>query len=252
MSDSFLTPPETVAHSPEMAPGIPCPDCMATVVIVAAGRGTRMGLSHNKVFEPVGGMPVLARTLQAFADSGVISRYIVVVGEQERRMAAELVSRHCPSLAPVFVQGGADRQASVLLGLQALEDHEAVVLVHDGARPFVTAQSIRACAQTAWQYGAACVGVPVKDTIKRVNGAGEVVETPERASLWQVQTPQGFKADLLLDAHRQASQSGYRGTDDASLVERMGVPVRMVMGSYGNIKLTTAEDLAFAEVLLGK
>jgi 2-C-methyl-D-erythritol 4-phosphate cytidylyltransferase len=100
--------------------------------------------------------------------------------------------------------------------------------------------------------GAACVGVPVKDTIKRVDMLDMVIETPDRAFLWQVQTPQGFKPDIILKAHQQAVIDGFRGTDDAMLVERMGMKVRMIMGGYGNLKITTPEDMAFAEALLGE
>lgn len=222
------------------------------VVVVAAGRGTRMGIDQNKVFLDLAGVPVLARTIRAFSASGFVERFIAVVGEQEKDRATALLSTFCPGLPVKVVAGGADRQASVYQGLLALQGDEAIVLVHDGARPFVPTACIAACVNVAREVGAACVGMPVKDTIKRVDTSGYVVETPDRERLWQVQTPQGFFADVLLRAHEHALAEGFRGTDDASLVERLGFRVRMVAGTYANIKLTTAEDLAFAEALLGK
>lgn len=222
------------------------------VVVVAAGRGTRMGLKENKVFLPLLGVPVLARTIRAFMETGIIDRYLIVTGAEEKALAADILAAHCPEINPVFATGGSDRQESVYQGLLALKGDESVVLVHDGARPFVTPNCIRDCVEAARCHGAACVGMPVKDTIKRVNTALDVVETPNRETLWQVQTPQGFVPGLLLKAHQQALREGFRGTDDASLAERAGLLVRMVPGSYGNLKLTTTEDLAFAEALLGK
>jgi 2-C-methyl-D-erythritol 4-phosphate cytidylyltransferase len=220
-------------------------------VVVAAGRGTRMGLSQNKVFLPLCGVPVLARTLDALRASGIIDRYLVVVGPGEVPQATALLKTHCPTLRVDIAVGGADRQASVYQGLRALPGDESVILVHDGARPFVTPQSVRNCVAAARAHGAACVGMPVKDTIKRVDARLDVVETPDRDTLWQVQTPQGFSAGLLRRAHEKALAEGFRGTDDASLLERAGHRVRMVCGAYDNIKLTTPEDLAFAESWLG-
>ena len=235
-----------MTHTQQNRPG------PVAAVVVAAGRGSRMGLDLNKVFLELAGVPVLARTLRAMAASGLVDRWIVVVGEQELHQAQALLSTHCPNLRVTVVSGGADRQASVYAGLQALQGDESIVLVHDGARPLVPPGCIHACVHAARDVGAACVGMPVKDTIKRVDEAGDVVETPNRTQLWQVQTPQGFAADVLLRAHERALAEGFRGTDDASLVERMGIRVRMVPGSYANIKLTTTEDVAFAEVLMGK
>lgn len=222
------------------------------VIVVAAGRGTRMGMDQNKVFLDLAGVPVLARTIRAFSESGLVDKFVVVVGDQEKDKAKALLATFCPEVPVTLVAGGADRQASVYQGLLSLLGDETIVLVHDGARPFVPNACIEACVSAARAFGAACVGMPVKDTIKRVDATGDVVETPDRERLWQVQTPQGFVADVLLRAHEHALTEGFRGTDDASLVERLGFRVRMVVGAYANIKLTTAEDLAFAEALLGK
>ncbi len=220
------------------------------VVVVAAGRGSRMETDRNKVLLEVGGVPVIVRTLRAFAESGQVQRFIVVIGTGERQEMTALLDRWCPDLPVQLVYGGQERQESVHNGLMALAGDESVVLIHDGARPFIGQNAIKACIKAVWTLGAACVGVPVKDTIKRVDNLDMVVETPDRALLWQVQTPQGFKPDLILKAHHQAVLDGFRGTDDAMLVERMGVKVRMIMGGYGNIKITTPEDLVYAEALL--
>lgn len=235
-----------------MREDIDTPKGPVAVIVVAAGRGTRMGIDQNKVFLDLAGIPVLARTFRAFSASGLVERFVAVVGEQEKDKAKALLAAFCPGLPVEVVAGGADRQASVYQGLLSLWGDETIVLVHDGARPFVPTACIEACVNAAREFGAACVGMPVKDTIKRVDATGDVVETPDRERLWQVQTPQGFAADVLLRAHERALGEGFRGTDDASLVERLGLRVRMVAGAYANIKLTTAEDLAFAEALLGK
>ena len=220
------------------------------VVVVAAGRGSRMESERNKVFLEVGGVPVIIRTLRAFSESGQVQKFILVIGTEERTEMTALLEKWCPELPVQLVYGGQERQESVHNGLMALAGDESVVLIHDGARPFIGQNAIKACIKTVWTQGAACVGVPVKDTIKRVDNFDVVVETPDRALLWQVQTPQGFKPDIILKAHHQAILDDCHGTDDAVLVERMGVKVRMIMGGYGNIKLTTPEDLAYAEALL--
>lgn len=222
------------------------------VIIVAAGRGTRMEAEGNKVFLPIRGVPVLVRTLKAFYESGLLHRYILVIGAEERSEVLELLEKWCPEIPVKLVYGGTERQESVYNGLLALKGDESVVLIHDGARPFITQNAIRACIQAVWTLGAACVGVPVKDTVKRVDNMDIVAETPDRSLLWQVQTPQGFKPDIILKAHRKALLEDFHGTDDSVLAERMGVKVRMIMGSYSNIKITTPEDLAFAEAALGE
>ncbi len=222
------------------------------VIIVAAGRGTRMEAEGNKVFLPIRGVPVLVRTLKAFYESGLLHRYILVIGAEERSEVLALLEKWCPEIPVKLVYGGTERQESVYNGLLALEGDESVVLIHDGARPFITQNAIRACIQAVWTLGAACVGVPVKDTVKRVDNMDIVAETPDRSLLWQVQTPQGFKPDIILKAHRKALLEDFHGTDDSVLAERMGVKVRMIMGSYSNIKITTPEDLAFAEAALGE
>lgn len=147
-----------------------------------------------------------------------------------------------------IVSGGIERQHSVYNGLQAVKEGE-IVLIHDGARPFIRLEKIHELVKEAQEHGAAIPAVPMKDTVKKVrNGMAE--ETVERSSLWAVQTPQAFRVSLVLEAHKRAQEEGYIGTDDASLVERMGKKVKIVEGDYRNIKLTTPDDLLFAEAIL--
>ena len=141
---------------------------------------------------------------------------------------------------------------SVYRGLQRIDPACEIIMVHDGARPFIHSNIITDSVNVAKKQGVACVGVPVKDTIKMVNSVKRVDKTLERSLLWAVQTPQVFKRDILIKAHEKAIEEGYRGTDDSVLAERLGIPVHMVMGSYSNIKITTIEDLAIAEAIVNR
>jgi 2-C-methyl-D-erythritol 4-phosphate cytidylyltransferase len=149
-----------------------------------------------------------------------------------------------------LIAGGQTRQASVQNGIRALSADVDFVIVHDGVRPFVTDETIFACLTAADAYGAAVAAVPVKDTIKVANADCFVLETPTRGRLWAVQTPQVFRKSLLEEAHQIAQQRQLTATDDAALVEQLGFPVKLVQGSYANLKITTQVDLQIAEVLL--
>jgi 2-C-methyl-D-erythritol 4-phosphate cytidylyltransferase len=221
-----------------------------TALIVAAGRGSRMGMDKNKVLLPILGKPVLAWTMLAFIESRLIRNFVLVIGEDDRAEIQEVLDKWCPGVSVRFVYGGDERQHSVYNGLMALSGQEAVVLIHDAARPFIEARAIRSCINAVFEYGAACVGVPVKDTIKRVDIQDMIMETPNRSFLWQAQTPQGFKPALILAAHQNAIRDEYRGTDDSMIMEHYGHKVRMIMGGYHNIKITTPEDMAFAEAVI--
>jgi len=216
-------------------------------VIVAAGRGRRMGAGENKVFLPLAGRAVLANTLDAFERCGLVEE-IVVVGAADEIERIETIVRNgrFGKIARV-VPGGTERQDSVAAGLAALETEGA--LVHDAARPFVTPALIEACCASAERAGAAAAAVPVKDTIK-VAEDGMIVSTPDRASLLAVQTPQAFGRLALLDAHRKAREAGIAATDDAMLFERLGLPVAAVPGLESNLKITTPEDLLVAELIM--
>jgi 2-C-methyl-D-erythritol 4-phosphate cytidylyltransferase len=223
----------------------------ATVLIPAAGTGSRMGAGVNKQYLTLADRPILAHTLALFDGHPAIGDiYIISPREEIPFCRDEIVARYGFAKVRSVVPGGAERQDSVANGLAACAagDRE-VVLVHDGVRPLFPATLIETVIATAERRGACLVGVPVKDTIKEVEG-GLVRGTPERTCLWLAQTPQAFRVGLLRTAVAQARADGFRGTDDASLVERLGVPVAMVEGSYRNIKITTPEDLVLARALL--
>ncbi|MFC5401628.1 2-C-methyl-D-erythritol 4-phosphate cytidylyltransferase [Cohnella soli] len=219
-------------------------------VVVAAGRGTRMGAADNKVYLKLGGRSLLARSLEAFERCAAVDSVVVVVSEGERERAAELVREEGFTKVVTIVPGGAERQMSVFEGLGALTTDG--VLVHDAARPLVTSAQIEACIRAAETHGSSALAVRVKDTIKVSDGKGSIVETPERSLLWSVQTPQAFSRLELIAAHRQAKEEGAAATDDAMLLERLGRKVAIVEGDYANIKITTPEDLPIAELLLAR
>jgi 2-C-methyl-D-erythritol 4-phosphate cytidylyltransferase len=222
-----------------------------SVLIPAAGHGRRMGGSLSKPYLEVAGRPILAHTLSLFQQHAQIDQiYLVVSAEAIEHCRREIVERFAFSKVKGLVVGGAERQASVYLGLQACAaSDDDLILVHDGVRPLATAACIDRLLPVVARTGAAVVAVPVKDTIKEV-AAGLVLGTPERARLWQVQTPQGFRAELLRRAHQQALSDGFLGTDDAALVEHLGEAVAVVEGDYRNIKITTADDLLLAHTFL--
>jgi 2-C-methyl-D-erythritol 4-phosphate cytidylyltransferase len=193
---------------------------------------------------------VLAHTLEVFEKSGFISEIIVVINKEEHKQFDEcILTPYRFQKIKSVVDGGADRQESVYNGLKKVSSNAELVCVHDGARPFVTVDIIKESVSAAGISGAACAGVPVKDTIKQADKRGVVEKTLDRRLLWAVQTPQAFKKEILINAHEKALSDGFRGTDDCVLVERLGHTVQMVMGSYSNIKITTPEDLVFAEAI---
>lgn len=221
-------------------------------LIPAAGMGKRMGAGSNKQYLLLDGMPILARTVAAFEAAPFIDGIYLVSPEQEIPFCrSEVVDRYGFSKVRGIVPGGAERQHSVCNGLDAMADaaDDDLVLIHDGVRPFVSQEMLKAAADAAREHGASVVAVPVKDTVKVVKG-GVIAETPPRAELWLAQTPQAFRYGLIRDAHARAKAEGYLGTDDASLVEHQGGEVRIVTGDYRNIKITTPEDLVLAEAFL--
>jgi 2-C-methyl-D-erythritol 4-phosphate cytidylyltransferase len=219
-------------------------------VVVAAGRGRRMGAADNKPYLLIAGRPVLTYTLEAFERCAAVQTVIVVAAPGEESRASELVKREGFRKVAGIVTGGEQRQDSVAAGLTAL-DAEGV-LVHDAARPLVTSAQIEACCRAAEQHGASALAVPVKDTVKVTDGSGMIVSTPDRTSLCAVQTPQAFRRMELLEAHRSAREAGAAATDDAMLLERLGHKVAVVPGDYTNLKITTPEDLLIAELFLAR
>lgn len=215
-------------------------------VIVAAGTASRMG-GIDKIMAPLGGEPMIVRAVRQFQECDVISEIVVVTREDLILPVTGL----CKTMDKVtaVVAGGKSRQESVNLGLNALSDKVRLAAVHDGARPLISWQVIDRVVRAANTYGAAAPAVPVKDTIKVVEGR-IVKSTPDRAALYAVQTPQVFDFDLLRGALAKAAAEGAQVTDDCSAVERMGFSVKIVEGDEGNLKVTTPLDLKIAELLL--
>lgn len=218
------------------------------VIVVAAGSGSRMGSDIKKQYLPLAGAPILIRTLQGLAECPSVDRMVLVVSEDDREYVHTLCQEHQIMKIGAIVAGGRERQDSVRRGLDALDDKTELVAVHDAARPLVTMEEVEAVLAAARDKGAATLGVPVKDTIKRVEG-DLVKETLPRSELFAVHTPQAFHRRVLADAHQRSLEEGGLGTDDASLVEWAGVPVAMVEGRYTNLKITTPDDLVIAEAL---
>ena len=215
-------------------------------VIVAAGSASRMG-GIDKVMAPLGGTPMVARTAAAFQNCDAIAEIVIVT----RPDLIRPISALCAGMDKVraVVAGGSSRQESVWLGLNALSEDIQLAAIHDGARPLVSNLVIDRTVRAANSYGAAAPAVPVKDTIKVVKG-GLVENTPERATLQAVQTPQVFDFDLLRGALKQAEEEKAAVTDDCSAVERLGMKVKIVEGDERNLKVTTPMDLKIAEMLL--
>ncbi len=223
---------------------------MVTVVFPAAGQGSRMNLGMNKVFLELAGKPMLIRTLMKFSECPCVDKLVVVVAQDEFALV-DHVLRAVPHLKPYVVTvGGSERQYSIYNGLGVMDPDTDIVLVHDAARPFVSIETVEKVIAAAREYGAAVAAVPEKNTIKVVNQDGIVKLTPDRAQLWEVQTPQGFRKEILLEAYEKANHDGFLGTDDASLVERLGRPVKIVNSDYRNIKITTPEDLLIVEAFM--
>jgi 2-C-methyl-D-erythritol 4-phosphate cytidylyltransferase len=216
-------------------------------LVLAAGRGERLGSAVPKAFVPLAGRPLLVHAVESLCAAGIIETLVPVVapGELARidALAAELAAYS--GVAPAVV-GGAERQDSMRAGMAALGPEVEWVAVHDAARPLVRPADVRRVVEAAQRDGAAILAVPVRDTIKRVRGS-RIVETPPRLECYAAQTPQVFRVALLREAMEKACADGFVGTDDAELVERMGVRVSVVEGDRSNFKVTDASDLAEAE-----
>ncbi len=225
--------------------GSEAPALTVSAIIVAAGRSSRMG-GVDKTFAPLLGAPLIAHTVERFETHPLIGEIALVLAEESVERGRELAASRAWRKVTQPVVGGQRRQDSVYNGLAALSPCD-LALVHDGARPCVDAATLERGIRAAAEHGAAVAGTPVKDTIKRVSPELVVEDTPERARLWAAQTPQVFRYELLLEAHRR-SEGDF--TDDAAMVEAIGHPVRMFEGTYENIKVTTAGDLVVAETFL--
>ena len=215
-------------------------------VIVAAGSASRMG-GIDKVMAPLGGEPMILRTVRAFENCEAVKEIVIVTRQDLMGPIAEICSGFTKIRS--VVQGGSSRQESVKLGLLAFSKEVRLAAVHDGARPLVSGELIDKVIRAAHSYGAAAPAIPVKDTIKVFEG-GFIAATPDRSTLRAVQTPQVMDRDLLLGALEKAEQEGTALTDDCSAVEHIGMRVRMVEGEERNLKVTTPLDLKIAELLL--
>ncbi|WP_341472796.1 2-C-methyl-D-erythritol 4-phosphate cytidylyltransferase [Anaerophilus nitritogenes] len=226
-------------------------DHFISVIIAAAGQGKRMNQNVNKQYINLLGKPILVHTLEVFEKSNFIDEIIVVTHPQEMNYCTKnIISFYNFKKVKKVISGGAERQDSIYNGLQEIDEKSSIVVIHDGARPFIKQENILQSIYEAIKYKAVGVGVPVKDTIKVVDEDQIIESTPNRKFLWAIQTPQVFCHDLLIKAHKKAMQDQYIGTDDTVLVERMGQNVKMLMGSYENIKITTPEDLYIGEAIL--
>lgn len=227
----------------------------ATVLIPAAGMGRRMGSKVSKQYLTLADKPILAHTIAVFEYHPRVEQvYLIVPPGDISYCQQEIVDRYGFGKIKRIVAGGAQRQDSVLNGLTALEEDgldqdQRPVLIHDGARPLFDSALLSQLIDIIVSDGACAVGVPVKDTIKDVE-ANQILGTPDRKRLWQAQTPQGFQYRLIRNAFDQAQADGFYGTDDVSLLERLGYKVQMLEGNYRNIKVTTSEDLLIAAALL--
>jgi len=240
-------------------PGVEMPSSFSgnsfktVAVIPAAGLGIRMGIARPKQFVIIRGMPILAITLRAFNRSRSVDAIIIVVPDGDVEYCQEeIVHRYKLDRVKQVVPGGARRQDSVKLGLEATEGEYDLVVIHDGVRPMVSPDIIETLVDEAKTHRAVISGIPAKDTIKEVDIENRVLSTHVRDRLWLIQTPQVFRYKDIWEAHKMALERGWQeATDDSALVERMGIPVKVVKGSERNIKVTTPADLELIQFWLG-
>ena len=223
-------------------------DYYVSVIVAAAGMSNRMGSKINKQFINIDNQPILVHTLNKFEDSPYIDEIILIAKEEEVEYCRkEIVKKYGFKKIKKIRK---ERQDSIYNGILALHERSDIVLTHDGARPFVRQENIEDGIKGVIEHDACVIGVPVKDTIKVVNDIESVHHTPKRSMLWAAQTPQCFWKSILQRGYEYAINEGIVGTDDSSIVEKAGYEVKMVMGNYDNIKITTPEDLIIAESLL--
>jgi 2-C-methyl-D-erythritol 4-phosphate cytidylyltransferase len=223
----------------------------ADTIIVSAGKGHRFMKGKKKQFYLLADKPILAHTLDKFENCPLIHSILLVVGQEDMDYCLkEIIEKYQYRKISQIVPGGKRRQESVKNGIDFLSKETDIVVIHDGVRPFVTKEMIEESIRSAVRFQAVVMAMPVKETVKMVQRDGTVLKTLDRDSLWQIQTPQTFQVNVIKEAHYRAMEDGFIGTDDASLVERLGVKVRILPGSYTNIKITTPEDLMLAHLIL--
>jgi 2-C-methyl-D-erythritol 4-phosphate cytidylyltransferase len=224
----------------------------ASAIVLAAGEGRRIGGNTPKTYLPIAGRPLVLRTLdRMFSAASIESVVLVVAADQIERCEGMLRSDSALRNRRWLLQtGGATRQESARLGLGRIGSETNIVIIHDGARPFVSVALIDRCVEAAAVHQAVVVGLPVRDTIKAVSPQRFIENTPDRSVLWEIQTPQAFVRDLIVMAHQRAAIDGVQVTDDAMVVERIGKPVYVLEGERTNLKITVPEDVWLAESLL--
>lgn len=222
----------------------------AQLLIPAAGMGTRLGADRPKALVRIGGKPLIAHTLERFAGLGLAKPAIIVASPGQESAFAEALSPTFAAGDFILIGGGAQRQDSVRLGLDALDPATEIVAIHDAARPFVQPGSVQAAIEAAAECGAATAAIPSADTILEAGSDQCLAHTPDRTRLWACQTPQVFRVEVIRAAHAQAQAAGTAVTDDATLVRLAGDRVRLVEGSKLNFKITAPEDLALARLII--
>ena len=221
-------------------------------IVLAAGAGRRIGGEVAKTYLPIAGRPLVLRTLDRMFAAKTVEQVVLVVAANEIDRCDALLGND-PQLRdrPYLLQtGGATRQQSAKRGLERIAAETDVVIIHDGARPFVSAALIDRCVESAAEKGAVVVGLPARDTIKVIGDDRLIRSTPARRSLWEIQTPQVFKKELIVAAHQQAERDGVEVTDDSMVVERLGKPVYVLEGERTNLKITLPEDIWLAEMMI--
>lgn len=221
-------------------------------IVVAAGAGRRIGGEISKAYLPIAGRPLVLRTLDRIFEAKTVGQVILVVAAKDRdRCDALLREDSALRDRPYLLQiGGTTRQQSVKRGLDKIAAQTDIVIIHDAARPFVSAALIDRCVESAAEKGAVVAGLPARDTIKVVGADRRIQTTPDRSLLWEIQTPQVFQRKLIVDAHARAEADGVEVTDDAMVVERLGKPVYLLEGERTNFKITLPEDIWLAEMMI--
>ena len=224
-------------------------------IVAAAGIGKRLRSKTRKPYLDISGKPILIHTLMALSSSSGIKKIIVAVNRRDVNKCIALIRRFRVSKIKAVISGGRERQGSVANGLKRLDRDTEIVLIHDGVRPFIDNRLIKDSIDCAKKFGACVIGVPVKATIKCVHRPSSIVHrhyvvdrTIDRSTLWEIQTPQVFKKDIIVKAYERFGSAP--ATDDAMLVEKLGIDVRIIEGSYRNIKITTPEDLVLAKAII--